>query len=90
MRERLRARLSELNLLLQINQGIAGVWDLRESRRRRSPRRLAATNGGGARLFCRVTMGSDFVIAEGSLNAILQTLDLDFLRIKPRTKVVWY
>ena len=81
MRERLRARLSELNLLLQINQGIAGSLDLRESLPPLLKGALAATNGGGARLVLPRDDGQHFVIAEGSLNAILQTLDSDLLRI---------
>lgn len=81
MRERLRARLSELNLLLQINQSIAGSLDLRESLPPLLKGALAATNGGGARLVLPRDDGQHFVIAEGSLNAILQTLDSDLLRL---------
>ena len=89
MRERLRARLSELNLLLQINQGIAGSWICASRCRRSLKGALAATNGGGARLVLPRDDGQHFVIAEGSLNAILQTLDSDAYA-SPRTKVVWY
>ncbi len=81
MRERLRARLSELNLLLQINQGIAGSLDLRESLPPLLKGALTATNGGGARLVLPHDDGQHFVIAEGTLNAVLQTLDEELLRI---------
>jgi len=81
MRERLRARLSELNLLLQINQSIAGSLDLRESLPPLLKGALTATNGGGARLVLPRDDGQHFIIAEGTLNAVLQTLDADLLRI---------
>lgn len=80
MRERLRARLSELNLLLRVSQGIAGSLNLDQSLPAVLEGALGATRGGGVRLVVPNGGGSPpQVFAAGPLSPAMAPLDKDLL-----------
>ncbi|MEK7276125.1 MAG: ATP-binding protein, partial [Chloroflexota bacterium] len=82
MRERLRARLDELNLLLRVSQGIAGSLNLDQSLPPLLNGALAATRGGGIRLIVPTSDGAPPVFyAAGPLSAAMEPLDKDMLAL---------
>jgi len=82
MRERLRARIGELNLLLKVSQGIAGSLNLDQSLPPVLEGALAATNGGGARLVILNGMGTPpHAYSAGPLGAAMAALDKDLLEL---------
>ncbi|MEK7311435.1 MAG: ATP-binding protein, partial [Chloroflexota bacterium] len=81
MRERLRARLGELNLLLRVSQGIAGSLNLDLSLPAVLEGALSATSGGGARLVILDGAGPLQVFASGPLSAAMAPLDKDVLEL---------
>lgn len=82
MRERLRARLEELNLLLRVSQGIAGSLNLDQSLPPLLNGALAATRGGGIRLIIPAADGAPPIFyAAGALSAVMEPLDNDMLAL---------
>ena len=81
MREKLRDRLGELNLLLRVSQGIAGSLNLDQSLPAVLEGALDATNGGGARLVVLNGSGIPQVYSTGSLAPSMAPLDADLLHL---------
>ncbi len=82
MRERLRARIGELNLLLRVSQGIAGSLNLDQSLPSLLSGALTAVRGDGVRLVSRTSDDSPPVVfADGPLSAAMAPLDGDLLAL---------
>ncbi len=81
MRERLRARLGELNLLLRVSQGIAGSLSLDQSLPPVLDGALNATNGGGARLVVLNGGNAPQVFSSGSLGDSMAPMDNELLQL---------
>jgi PAS domain S-box-containing protein len=81
MRERLRDRLGELNLLLRVSQGIAGSLSLDQSLPAVLDGALRATSGGGVRLVVLNGGSSPQVFFTGPLSDGMAPLDDDLLNI---------
>lgn len=81
MRERLRDRLGELNLLLRVSQGIAGSLNLDQSIPAVLEGALNATNGGGARLVVLNGGTVPQVFFTGDLSQNMAPLDEDLVQI---------
>ena len=80
MRERLRARIGELNLLLRVSQVIAGSLKLDQSLPSLLSGALSAVRGDGVRLVSRTSDDSlPVVFADGPLSAAMAPLDGDLL-----------
>jgi len=86
MREGLRGRVGELNLLLRVSQGIAGSLDLERSLPTLLDSALTTINGGGARLLVsgglpHLNGGPQKVFAAGELSEAMAPLDSDLLAL---------
>jgi PAS domain S-box-containing protein len=81
MREKLRDRLGELNLLLRVSQGIAGSLNLDQSLPAVLEGALDATNGGGARLVVLNGGSAPQVYSTGELAPSMAPLDGDLLQL---------
>jgi PAS domain S-box-containing protein len=81
MRERLRDRLGELNLLLRVSQGIAGSLNLDQSLPAVLDGALNATNGGGARLVVLNGGTAPQVFFTGALSPGMAALDDDLVNL---------
>ncbi len=82
MRERLRARLEELNLLLRISQGIAGSLNVGQSLPELLEGALASTKSDGVRLIIHNRDGAPpSSLSAGPLSQPMAALDHDVLRL---------
>jgi PAS domain S-box-containing protein len=79
MRERLRARLGELNLLLKVSEGIAGTLDLDKSMPPLLDSALTTIGGNGARLVIPQNDGSLKTFTAGDLARAMAPLDSELL-----------
>jgi PAS domain S-box-containing protein len=82
MRERLRARLEELNLLLRISQGIAGSLNLDQSLPDLLEGAITSTKSNGVRLIIRSRDDVPAVVfSDGPLSQAMSMLDKDLLNL---------
>ncbi len=82
MRERLRARLEELNLLLGISQGIAGSLNLDQSLPDLLEGAMTSTKSNGVRLIIRSQDDVPAVVfSDGPLSQAMSMLDKDLLNL---------
>lgn len=82
MRERLRARLGELNLLLKVSQGIAGSLDLDQSLPTLLDSALTTIGGNGARLIIDYYDGNQpKIYTSGVLSPAMAPLDSELLTL---------